>query len=208
MMQVCTSWYLGCLGADFVIWAFKNWPFCVCWYIVLLLRRERREEQADKIVCREQLSKSSGQMVKLQWIIFNCQTDQSQMSSIGSPTPLSGPKTDDGIIKLWLWWVDYHYTWRENEGIQITQSTNGNLAEQILLNPQSLPNRARTSNSKVAIVFLKEKNGALSTTKFQRDLLPQRLNAVVELCISLCLTSYNWTCTHWHLLTRKMCQIA
>jgi hypothetical protein len=30
-------------------------------------------------------------------------------------------------------------------------------------------------------------------TKFLRDLLPQRLNAFVELCISLCLTSYNWT---------------
>jgi hypothetical protein len=39
------------------------------------------------------------------------------------------------------------------EDVQITQSTNINLAEQILLNPQSLPNRARTSNSKVAVVF-------------------------------------------------------
>jgi hypothetical protein len=42
------------------------------------------------------------------------------------------------------------------EDVQITQITNNNLAEQILLNPQSLPNRFRTSNSKVAIVFLKE----------------------------------------------------
>jgi hypothetical protein len=71
------------------------------------------------------------------------------------------------------------------EDVQITQSNNDNLAEQILLNPQSLPNRARTSNSKVAIVFLKEKNRVLSMTKFLRVLLPQRLNAVVEPCISL-----------------------
>jgi hypothetical protein len=28
-------------------------------------------------------------MVKHQWVIFNCQTDQSRMSSIGSPAPLS-----------------------------------------------------------------------------------------------------------------------
>jgi hypothetical protein len=82
------------------------------------------------------------------------------------------------------------------------------LSKGILLNPQLLPNRARTSNSKVAIVFLKEKMGVLSTTKFLRDLLPQRLNDVVELCISLYLTSYNWTHTYWHLSTRKMCQIA
>jgi hypothetical protein len=54
------------------------------------------------------------------------------------------------------------------EDVQITQSTNDNLAEQILLNPKSLPNMARTSNSKVAIVFLKEKNGVLSTTEFPR----------------------------------------
>jgi hypothetical protein len=39
------------------------------------------------------------------------------------------------------------------EDVQITQSTNNNLVEQILLNPQPLPNRAKTSNSKVAIVF-------------------------------------------------------
>jgi len=38
--------------------------------------------------------------------------------------------------------------------------------------------------------------GVLSTTKFLRDLWSQRLNAVAELCVSLCLTSYNWTnCT-------------
>ncbi len=53
-------------------------------------------------------------MVKRQWIIFNCQTDQSQMISIGSPTLLSGPKIDDGIIESWLRWVDCHYTWKEN----------------------------------------------------------------------------------------------
>jgi|694.fasta_scaffold19283_8 hypothetical protein len=35
--------------------------------------------------------------------------------------------------------------------------------------------------------------GVLSTTKFSRDLLSQRLNAVAEICVSLCLTSYNWT---------------
>ncbi len=89
--------------------------------------------------------------------------------------------------------MDCNYTRRHNGDIQITQSTNDNLVEQILLNVQSLPNRARTSNSKVAIVFLKEKTGVLSMKTFLRDLLPQRLNAVVEFCISLCLTSYNWT---------------
>jgi hypothetical protein len=31
-------------------------------------------------------------------------------------------------------------------------------SKRILLNPQSLPNRASTSNSKVAIIFLKRKN--------------------------------------------------
>jgi hypothetical protein len=36
--------------------------------------------------------------------------------------------------------------------------------------------------------------GVLSTTKFLRDLLPQRLNASAALCVSLCLTSYYWTC--------------
>ncbi len=51
------------------------------------------------------------------------------------------------------------------EDIQITQSTNDNLAEQILLNPQLLPNRARISNSKVAIVFLKEKKRGVEHDK-------------------------------------------
>ncbi len=41
------------------------------------------------------------------------------------------------------------------EGDQVTQSTNDILVKQILLNLQSLPNRAKTSNSKVAIIFLK-----------------------------------------------------
>jgi hypothetical protein len=48
----------------------------------------------------------------------------------------------------------------------------------------------------------------LSRTKFLRYLLPQRLNAVVELCISLCIISYNWTHAHWHLSIRQICQIA
>ncbi len=96
-------------------------------------------------------------MVKRQWNIFNGQIDQSQMSSIGSPTPLSDPKIDEEIIESQLQWVDCHYTRRDQGDIQITQSTNNNLVEQILLNPQLLPNRVRTSNSKVAIVFLKEK---------------------------------------------------
>jgi hypothetical protein len=26
--------YLGCLGADFVMWLCKNWPFWLCWYRV------------------------------------------------------------------------------------------------------------------------------------------------------------------------------
>jgi hypothetical protein len=68
------------------------------------------------------------------------------------------------------------------EDVQITQSTNTNLVEQILLNPQSLSNRARTPNSKVANVL--KKNGVLSMTKFLRDLLPQKLNAVAALCVS------------------------
>jgi hypothetical protein len=38
-------------------------------------------------------------MVKRQKDHLQCQTDQSQMSSIGSPTPLSGPKIDDEIIE-------------------------------------------------------------------------------------------------------------
>ena len=67
------------------------------------------------------------------------------------------------------------------------------LSKRIMLNPQYLPNRAVTSNSKVAYLFLKNKMGVLSTTKFLRDLWSQRLNAVAELCVSLCLTSYNWT---------------
>ena len=43
----------------------------------------------------------------------------------------------------------------------------------------------------------------LSTTKFLRDLLPQRLNAVAALCVSLCLTSYNWTCRTLGLVDKK-----
>jgi hypothetical protein len=74
----------------------------------------------------------------------------------------------------------------------------------ILLNSQSLPNEARTSNSKVAIIFLKRKKwGVMSMTKFLRDLLPQRLNAVAALCVSLCLTSYNWTCPTLGLVNKK-----
>ncbi len=70
-------------------------------------------------------------------------------------------------------------------------------SKRILSNPQSLPNGARTSNSKVAIVFLKKKKlWVLNTTKFLRDLLPPRLNAVAAICVSLCLTSYHCTyCT-------------
>jgi hypothetical protein len=41
-------------------------------------------------------------MVKRQWNIFNGQIDQSQMSSIGSPTPLSDPKIDEEIIESQL----------------------------------------------------------------------------------------------------------
>jgi hypothetical protein len=172
--------------------------------ILLFLRRERGEERVDKIVCLEQLSKSSRQMVKHQWIIFNCQTDQSQMSSIGSPTPLSGPKIDNKIIEWRLQWVDCLYTWRENG----RRSNHTKYQQQ--------PGRAYSAQSSVITqqgqnlklkgwyCFLKRKNGVLSTTKFLRDLLPQRLNAAVELCILFCLTSYNWTCAHWRLSTRKM----
>ena len=40
-------------------------------------------------------------------------------------------------------------------------------------------------------------------TKFLRDLLPQRLNAVVALCVSLCLTSYTLTCCMLALVNKK-----
>jgi hypothetical protein len=40
-------------------------------------------------------------------------------------------------------------------------------------------------------------------TKFLRDLLPQRLNAVAALCVSLCLTSYHWTCCTLGLVDKK-----
>jgi hypothetical protein len=44
----------------------------------------------------------------------------------------------------------------------------------------------------------------MSMTKFLRDLLPQRLNAVAAaLCVSLCLTSYNWTCRTLGLVNKK-----
>ncbi len=147
------------------------------------------------------------------------------MSSIGSPTPLSGPKIDDKIIKSRLRWVDCHYTRRENgrrSNHTKYQRQPGRAekcknwckpaivawpppSKRILLNPQSLPSGARTSNSKVAIVFLKNKNilGVLNTTKFLRDLLPQRLNAVAALCVSLCLTSYHWTCRTLGLVDKK-----
>ncbi len=49
----------------------------------------------------------------------------------------------------------------------------------------------------------KEKKGVLSTTKFLRDLLPQRLNAVIVLCVSLCLTSYTLTCRTLALVNKK-----
>ncbi len=140
------------------------------------------------------------------------QTDQSWMSSIGSPTPFSGPKIDDDIIETWLQWVDCHYTRRANgrrsnhtkyqgQPGRAKQCDKGCKpaivawpppSKRILLNPQLLPNGARTSNLKVAIVFLKRKIlVVLSMTKFLRDLLPQRLNAVTALCVSLYLTSYN-----------------
>jgi hypothetical protein len=53
--------------------------------------------------------------------------------------------------------------------------------------------------------FLKKnrKLEVLSMTKVLRDLLPQRLNAVAALCVSLCLTSYNWTCHTLGLVNKK-----
>ncbi len=64
------------------------------------------------------------------------------------------------------------------EDFQITQSTNDNLAEQILLNLQSLPNKARTSNSKVTIVFLNKKMCGV-----EHDKVPERpLVSEVECC--------------------------
>jgi hypothetical protein len=40
-------------------------------------------------------------------------------------------------------------------------------------------------------------------TKFLRDLLPQRLNAVVALCVSLCLISYTLTFRMLALVNKK-----
>jgi hypothetical protein len=82
--------------------------------------------------------------------------------------------------------VDCHYTRRDQGDIQITQSTNNNLVEQILLNPQSLPNRARTSNSKVAIVFLKRKK---KIGCVEHDKVPERPFASEVKCChcTLCL---------------------
>ena len=45
--------------------------------------------------------------------------------------------------------------------------------------------------------------GVLSTIKLLRDLLPQRLNALAALCVSLCLISYNWTCRTLGLVDKK-----
>ncbi len=57
-------------------------------------------------------------------------------------------------------------------------------SKKILLNPQSLPNRARASNSKVAILFFKRKNGGV-----EHDKVPERLFAseVKCCCCTLCL---------------------
>jgi hypothetical protein len=40
-------------------------------------------------------------------------------------------------------------------------------------------------------------------TKFLRELLPQRLSAVIALCILLCLTSYTLTCCTLALVDKK-----
>ncbi len=143
------------------------------------------------------------------------------MSSIGSPTPLSGPKIDDEIIESRLRWVDCHYTTRENgrRSIHTKYQQQPGRAEKcnngckpaivawpppskrILLNPQSLPNGARTSNSKVAIVFLKRKN----IWGVEHDKVPERPFASEVKCCpcTLCLIvphiipldmSHTWTC--------------
>jgi hypothetical protein len=49
----------------------------------------------------------------------------------------------------------------------------------------------------------KEKMAVLSTTKFLRDFLLQRLNAVVALCVSFCRTSYTLTCHTLALVNKK-----
>jgi hypothetical protein len=68
-------------------------------------------------------------MVNRQKDHLQCQTDQSQMSSIGSPTPLSGPKlmTRSSSQDCNEWTA---ITQEEKmEDVQITQSTNDNLVE-------------------------------------------------------------------------------
>ena len=80
-----------------------------------------------------------------------------------------------------------------------------------MLNPQPLPNRAVTSNSKVANRFFKKKKemGVLSTMKFSRDLLSQRY------LLSLHSVSYHAvhpTARHgipnWLHVKERMCDIA
>ncbi len=125
------------------------------------------------------------------------------MSSIGSPTPLSGLKIDDKIIESRLQWVDCHYTRRDNgRRLNHTQyqwqpgkaekCNNGCKpaivawpppSKRILLNPQSLPNKVRTSNSKIAIVFWKKNWGV------EHDKVPERPFASKVKCChcTLCL---------------------
>ncbi len=151
--------------------------------------------------------------------LLRMQTDQSQMSSIGSPTPKSGPEIDDKIIESQLQWVDCHYTrrddgrcsnhtkyqWRLGRAEKCDNGCKPAIvawpppSKRILLNPQLLHDGARTSNSKVAIVFLNRKKWGV-----ERDKVPERPFASEIKCChcTLCLIVSHIIQLS---LTRKMC---
>ena len=141
---------------------------------------------------------------------------QSQISSIGSPTPLSGPKIDDKITKAQLQWEDWSTRRWSLEGRLMTQNINDTMVkqtymrqrmhaivEQSLLKPQSFPNRAP---QKVVFYLVKKENGGLNTTKVPETFC-QRLNDVAKSFVSLSLASKmkhialancQWDRCNWH----------
>jgi hypothetical protein len=67
------------------------------------------------------------------------------------------------------------------------------LSKRIHAQSSAVTQQGRNLKLKGCLSLLKKMMGVLSTMKFLRDLLSQRLNALAEFCVSLCLTSYNWT---------------
>jgi hypothetical protein len=108
------------------------------------------------------------------------------------------------------------------EDVWITHSTNDNLVKQrnVTMDASLLlwhglrhqrefclilshyPTRSEPQTQRL-LLFSEKKIGVLSMTKFLRDLLPQKLNAVTALCVSLCLTSYHWVCCTLGLVNKK-----